>query len=96
MKHYLVTFFHGGFPDAVEAMMRVLEENFVLWGCEMDAGLFFISAEAVAPQVMERLSNAFELEMTQVLYVFEITPEWDSAGAMNVFREIEKRVPRAS
>ncbi|RYD51248.1 MAG: hypothetical protein EOP83_23535 [Verrucomicrobiaceae bacterium] len=96
MRNYLVTFHDSTDPEAWAKLSETLKENYNLWAAEPDAGLFFIAADATAPQILEHLSDAYQTELAHTLYVFEITGEWDGGGTSDVMRAIQERVPRAS
>ena len=93
MKHFLVTCHQTNpDPEPQKSIGNVLESQFDFWAEEYDAGLYFISADKAAHEIIEIIRSELDLGLPDTLYVFEICKDWCHFGTTKVAREINARV----
>lgn len=92
MRHFLVTFFNSGDHSRWDDFTEILKSKFGCWAAEPDQGLFFVSSELDAEEILQQIHSEMELSFAQFVYVFELTGSIAGFGTSNVLQAIEERV----
>lgn len=90
--HFLVTLASDGNPSLLEELSNVLAERFDFWASEFDEGLFFISSDESAEEILHALGEALDLDLPNTLYVFQLAGTWAGFGTTNVREALSERL----
>jgi hypothetical protein len=81
MSDFIISFFPDGLQELLWRMAGIISSEFDVWASEHDAGVFFVSSELSAEEILEVLSSEVELPLTASLFVFQFSGSW--AGFTN-------------